>query len=235
MTNPPTQLLEENSHSIRLPEYREKLKRWGRDNLRSFPWRETCDPYRVLIAEFMLIRTQAKQVAPVYLEFVDRFPTLADAADASPEEIQDILSPLGLSWRADRVYETLQKLQNRGEGVPQDRKSLLSLPGVSQYVAGAVRCFAFGKPDPLIDANTVRIAGRIFGLEIKSSSRRNSTFRSLIGEMTDLEDPRLYNLSMLDLGAKICTSQSPSCRKCPLAEMCSYGQEILDQKKRREN
>jgi A/G-specific adenine glycosylase len=181
----------------------------------------------VLIAEFMLIRTKASQVEPVYTRFIERYPTLEDAAQASYEDIQDILSPLGLSWRADRVYATIQTLYDRGEGVPSDRDQLLNLPGVSQYIAGAVRCFVFREPEPLIDTNTVRIAGRLFGLEVEPSSRRNGTFQRLISEMADPEEPRLYNFSMLDLGASVCTSRSPSCTDCPLLEMCTYGTDKL--------
>ena len=218
----------DSNHSIDPNRFWTLLKEWGKKNLRSFPWRETRDPYCVLMAEFMLIRTQARQVEPVYREFIDCYPTLKDAADASREDIQNILSPLGLSWRADRVYEAVQELHAKGGEVPSDRDELLSLPGVSQYIAGAVRCLAFGKPEPLIDTNTVRITGRIFGLETTSSSRRDSRFQCLINEMTDSDDPRMYNLSMLDLGAKVCTSRSPSCTECPLSEMCLYGQNKLE-------
>lgn len=220
-------LLRENGHTLQLSSYRTRIKRWGQDHLRLFPWRETRNPYRVLIAEFMLIRTKASQVEPVYTRFIERYPTLEDAAQASYEDIQDILSPLGLSWRADRVYATIQTLYDRGEGVPSDRDQLLNLPGVSQYIAGAVRCFVFREPEPLIDTNTVRIAGRLFGLEVEPSSRRNGTFQRLISEMADPEEPRLYNFSMLDLGASVCTSRSPSCTDCPLLEMCTYGTDKL--------
>lgn len=219
--------LTEEGHEVDLREYRTSVKNWGRENLRSFPWRETRDPYHLLMAEFMLLRTQASQVEPVYQKFVSKYPSLEDLAEASREEVQDILRPLGLSWRADRVYETVRKLEKEHDlAVPTEKDALLNLPGVSQYIAGAVRCFALGKPEALIDANTVRIAGRLFGLEIKDSSRRTNRFQRLIGELVDPEQPRHYNLSMLDLGAKICTSRSPDCPSCPMADLCCHGQQV---------
>jgi len=181
------------------------------------------------MAEFMLLRTQASQVEPVYRKFVSKYPSLEDLADTSREEIHDILRPLGLSWRADRVYETVQQLEEKHDlTVPTGRDALLDLPGVSQYIAGAVRCFALGRTEALIDTNTVRIAGRMFGLEIKDSSRRTNRFQRLIGDLVDPENPRLYNLSMLDLGAQVCTSRDPKCEKCPLSEMCAVGQLRLE-------
>lgn len=219
--------LAEEGHEVDLSKHRTYVKDWGSENLRSFPWRETRDPYRLLMAEFMLLRTQAKQVEPVYRKFISKYPSLEDLAGTSREDIHDILGPLGLSWRADRVYETLRKLEEEYDLiVPTEKDVLLDLPGVSHYIAGAVRCFALGKPEALVDANTVRIAGRLFGLEIKDSSRRTDRFHRLIGELVDPEKPRYYNLSMLDLGAKICTSRSPDCPSCPLIDLCCHGQQV---------
>jgi len=217
--------LHQNGHEVPLSQYRSVLKDWGREHLRKFPWRETRDPYRLLMAEFMLIRTQASQVEPVYRKFMSRYPSLEDLAEASREDIHCILRPLGLSWRADRLFETVRKLEKDHDlTVPTDRNDLLDLPGVSQYIAGAVRCFALEEPEALIDTNTVRVTARLFGLEIKDSSRRTSRFRQLIGELVDPDRPRLYNLSILDLGSKVCTSKKPSCHNCPLSEMCVVGQ-----------
>jgi A/G-specific adenine glycosylase len=222
-----SETLEENGHKVHIPQHQALLKKWGRENLREFPWRRTQDPYRVLMAEFMLLRTQAKQVVPVFREFLERYPSLDELSAASREDVGEVLRPLGLSWRADRVYETSQALRDEFDGeVPRSRESLMSLPGVSQYIAGAVRCFSYGEPEALIDTNTVRITGRLFGLEVKSSSRRNSRFQSLIHHLSDSDKPRLYNFSFLDLGAKICTSRSPDCPSCPLTKLCRHGQQV---------
>jgi len=222
---PADESMEANGHTIQTLRYRSRLKNWGRDHLREFPWRKTRDPYRVLMAEYMLLRTQAKQVVPVYDEFVERYPALPLLAEAPKSEVQTILAPLGLKWRAEYVYEASQILAtDYGGEIPLDVKELMSLPGISTYIARAVRCLVLGTPDPMIDTNTVRIVGRLFGLEVKASSRRNRRFQSLLKTLVDLEEPRLYNLSMLDFGAAVCTSRNPDCPSCPLLDMCVYGQ-----------
>jgi len=112
--------------------------------------------------------------------------------------------------------------------VPCDKADLLSLPGVSEYIAGAVRCFAWNQPEPLIDTNTVRVAGRLFGLETKDSSRRNRRFRELIAALVDPDEPRAYNYAMLDLADQVCMKKRPpECGKCPVRKHCVYGTNAL--------
>jgi A/G-specific adenine glycosylase len=112
--------------------------------------------------------------------------------------------------------------------VPSSLSNLLLLPGVSDYIASAVRCFAWNFPDPLIDTNTVRIAGRILGLEIRDSSRRNPLFRTFIKKAVDSRNPKTYNYSLLDIGATICKARvQPDCISCPLNEDCSFGRSRL--------
>ena len=126
------------------------------------------------MAEVMLHRTQAPQVALVYSRFQTQYPTIPALARATKQELHALLYPLGLKWRTELIYEMTSVLINRFDGkVPREKDDLLSLPGVSQYIAGAVRCFAWNLPESLIDTNTVRIVGRLFGLAVKDSSRRN--------------------------------------------------------------
>jgi A/G-specific adenine glycosylase len=114
--------------------------------------------------------------------------------------------------------------QDFGGGVPVERGALLSLPGVSDYVAGATRCFAWNLPEALIDTNTVRVAGRLFGLEVRDSSRRNRLFRSLLEALVDREEPRAYNYALLDLADRICMKRRPPQHgECPLLPFCVTG------------
>lgn len=226
MTSDSREYIQLNDQRIKPDDLHDLLQGWKAEHRRDLPWRGTSDPYRLLMAEMMLIRTRADQVEPVYRKFISTYPTLDRAAKASREEIHDHLDVLGLTWRADRVYEALQTIQEDFEGnVPRSRENLLLLPGVSQYVAGAVRCFAWGYPESLIDANTVRISGRLFGLEIKPHSRETKQFKRLIEDLLDPENPRAHNYALLDLGAKICTNRNPDCGNCPLLSLCAYGQQ----------
>jgi A/G-specific adenine glycosylase len=205
--------------------FQKSLIDWGRNNFRAFPWRFIDDPYCVLIAEVMLHRTQAIQVVPVYERFIENYPDEATLSRASREELVDALSSLGLRWRAELVYEMAVMLRERFDGqVPHEKAELLSLPGVSDYIAGAVRCFALNLPDPIVDTNTVRVTGRLFGLEIKDSSRRNRLFKDLIVALVDPNEPRAYNFALLDLAAIVCTkAKPPKCLECPVRQYCSYG------------
>lgn len=209
--------------------FRRALISWGQKHFRSFPWRKTEDPYRILMADVMLHRTQALQVVPVYERFIEAYPDMASLAQASREDLHVLLFPLGLRWRIDLIWSMAAEIVDRfDERVPREKEDLLSLPGVSDYIASAVRCFAWNIPEPLIDTNTVRVIGRLFGLEIKDSSRRNRRFRELIAALMDPEHPRSYNYALLDLAHLICHKRrAPECVRCPVRAHCVYGTERI--------
>jgi A/G-specific adenine glycosylase len=94
-----------------------------------------------------------------------------------------------------------------------------------------VRCFAWNLPEGIVDTNTVRVVGRLFGLETKESSRRNSQFRQLISALVDPDEPREYNYALLDLADRICTKrQSPAHAICPALELCVFGKRQMTDK-----
>jgi A/G-specific adenine glycosylase len=212
-------------HNIDLATFHKDLEDWGKEHFRSFPWRFTTYPYHILMAEIMLHRTQASQVAPIYERFIASYPDIPSLSSASQEEIHSILYSLGLRWRVGLIIDMVRKINKDFAGqIPQEKADLLSLPGISEYIANAVRCFAYNLPDAIIDTNTVRVIGRVFGLEIKDSSRRNPLFRKLIYNLLDLERPRVYNFALLDLAAQVCTKvHRPSCGLCPIKQHCIYG------------
>jgi A/G-specific adenine glycosylase len=212
-------------HRVDAVAIRRALIAWGREHFRPFPWRQTEDPYAILMAEVMLHRTQAPQVLPAYERLLKRCPDVSTLAQISKEELYSLLSSLGLRWRIDLIQVMATELVARfGGQVPQDKVDLLSLSGVSEYIASAVRCFAWNLPEPIIDTNTVRVVGRLFGLEIKDSSRRNRRFRELITALVDQDEPRTYNFALLDLADRICMKKRPpACSICPLQNHCVYG------------
>ena len=216
-------------HKIYVVAFRKALTSWGQEHFRPFPWRLTEDPYRILMAEVMLHRTQAPQVTPVYERFIERYPDVPALARATKEELHDDLYSLGLRWRVDLIYAMAAGLIAYFDGrVPREKADLLSLPGVSEYIAGAVRCFAWNLPEALIDTNTVRVVGRLFELEIKDSSRRNRRFRELITALVDPDEPRVYNYTLLDLADQVCMKKRPpECVRCPVQKCCVYGTNAL--------
>lgn len=222
-----TELIEANNHVIDANQVRGVLISWGKDNFRALPWRVTRNPYKILISEIMLHRTQAKQVVPIYEQFVQAYPDLPTLARATKTELHHILYSLGLRWRIDLMLEMSREIMSRYKGkIPDSREDLLTLSGVSEYIAGAVRVFAWNLPEALVDTNTVRVIGRLFGLKIKDSSRKNRQFRDLLSALLDRENPRLYTYALLDLANKICTKkQKPACTQCPLKSWCLYAQQ----------
>jgi len=219
-----SEVIEANNHSVDARAFRKALIEWGRKNFRPFPWRLTDDPYHILIAEAMLQRTQARQVVSIYKQFIETYPDVRSLAKASKEELHDSLYSLGLRWRIDLIRDLASRLIGDFNGsIPKGKEDLLSLPGISEYNASALRCFAWNIAEPLVDTNTVRVVGRMFGLEIKDSSRRNRQFRELLEALLDVHDPRSYNYALLDLASQVCTKRKPpDCNRCPVSEWCVY-------------
>lgn len=217
-----------NGHVLEIEIFHRYLISWGKENFRSFTWRNTKNPYCILLSEAMLHRTQAKQVQPVYDQFIQKYPNLKTLKQASKYDLQELLFSLGLRWRIDLIYEMVDELTVRFNGkIPNDKEDLLSLPGVSEYIASAVRCFAGDFPEPLLDTNTVRVIGRLFGLKFKDSSRRNRRFKNLVIDLLDNNNPRIYNYALLDLADKVCTKKiKPDCGNCPLLKICKHGNSV---------
>jgi len=202
-------------------EFWEKILEWGENNLREFPWRKTEKKYRILIAEIMLHRTQATQVEDIYASFIGRYPDFNAIFEAGKEKIRNDLRSLGLLWRADLLYSMAEEIvKNYGGEVPLEKDELLKLPGVGNYIASALLCFASNRPEPLLDTNTVRVIGRVYGMEITDSSRRSKEFEQILWDMAELGDARKFYLSLIDFAATICKAANPRCDDCPLKKIC---------------
>ena len=203
--------------------FKRALLSWGVSGVRRFPWRETRDPYAVIVAELMLRRTKAAQVLPVYNTFIGAYPTLMDLANAAPSNIRRICQPLGLHWRVENLVELSQEARhNRLRRIPASIEELQQLSGVGPYVAGAVRCLAFGYACPVVDSNVVRVLSRFFGLSIQGEARRSRRMVDLAARCVDRDAPRDYNLALIDFGALVCTPNRRGCAACPLSAGCSW-------------
>ena len=159
---------------------RQMLRIWGKQNIKNYPWRYRSDAYGVLVAEFMLHRTQVIQVEKIYRQFMTRYPTLEEYAAAKPEEVRQILQPLGLYWRIEAMVHALNELWEAYHAVPVDLKILISVSGIGDYIAGATYCFTLNKPIALVDTNTVRVVGRLLGLNISGEAREEGLLLGLL-------------------------------------------------------
>ncbi|MEB3884087.1 A/G-specific adenine glycosylase [Lyngbya sp. CCY1209] len=206
--------------------FRERLLAWGEENRRDFPWRRTANPYRLLVAECLLQKTTASQVAPVYEELLERYPTVEDLAIADPDDLLELLRPLGLLKRAASLRSAARTVVEKyGGEVPDSEAELLNLPGVGLYAARSVLAHAFGKPVAVLDANVARILGRFFGLEGGRIKSREKALWQLADDIAPETNAGRWNLTLLDFGALTCTARKPKCPDCPLRERCRYANE----------
>ena len=210
-----------------LPSYREinyfrgKLIKWFCGNERSYPWRETSDPFKILIAEIMLRRTKADQVKPVYENLFNKYPDIESLANASENDLSQLLAPLGLKWRNSTFHLIASELKNKYNcRVPDKRESLKELPGVGEYVAGAVLSITYGKKEWIVDSNIVRIFKRYFGIKIIGEGRRKKSIIEIAKVYILCKNPRIANLAILDFAALVCTPRKLLCEECILRKKC---------------
>jgi len=145
-------------------------------------------------------------------------------SNARFDEVKKVIYSLGLNWRTRKLHAMAKEIMLKNDGeIPSTREQLESLPGVSDYIASAVRCFAFDYPEVLLDTNTVRILGRVFGVKVTDGSRRSARFSELYESIIDDRHAREFNCAMIDLGALVCVPRDPLCKLCPIVEMCVYG------------
>lgn len=201
----------------------ELLIKWWEDHKYDFPWRSERDPYRILVAELMLRKTSAKQVARVYPVFAERYPTPQALHEADHRELIQLLRPLGIEYSRARLMKRLAEVlaERYGGRIPTERCELLKLPGVGDYTANAVMCFSFGEDLPAVDANFIRLVSRVFGVRsTKSRARCDPELWEFAGRLVPRGRGREFNYAVLDFARDVCTAGSPKCAVCPLTEMC---------------
>jgi A/G-specific adenine glycosylase len=203
--------------------FRKDLTRWGKANRRSFPWRETKDPFRILVAEVLLQRSRGNTVAKVYEELFARWPDVASLARARLDTIQRVIRPLGLNRRAGSLKEMAAVVSGLGE-VPSTLDGLLALPGVGPYAAGATLAVAFGKRAPVVDGVTARVYRRYFGLDRAISASSDPELWRVVAEASPARNNKEWNWAVLDLASSVCLPKVPRCHECPLAAHCGWSQ-----------
>ena len=202
---------------------REALANWHSKAGRNYPWREDGDPWHVLLTEMCLHRTRADQVAAAFPRLIEVAGTPDDLI-SNWADVNEVVSHLGLKWRADNMLLMANLINERfGGEVPSSWHELTALPGVGDYVASATMCFAFAKDSVLLDTNTNRIARRWVG----ESSLRPWQARKVLFEHSGPEGPDAqWNYMLLDLGALVCTARTPQCGLCPVSGHCQFRKEV---------
>jgi len=140
----------------------ERLVPWYMEHRRDLAFRRTRDPYAILVAEVLLQRTRVAAGLPYYERFLVRFPTVADLARASEEEVLRAWEGLGFYGRARNLHRAAKAIVANHRGrIPSTFAELRGLPGIGAYTAGAVASIAFGERVPAVDGNAARVLARV--------------------------------------------------------------------------
>jgi A/G-specific adenine glycosylase len=198
-----------------------RLLRWGRENRRSFPWRDEADPFQVLVAEILLQRSRGRTVAPVYTELWRRWPDASALSKARADSIRSVIRPLGLVRRAETLKALATEVVALG-GVPSTIDGLLELPGVGLYAASATRAVAFERRQATVDGVTARVYRRYFGLDDELPASTDRKLWAVVDRVTPRTGVREWNWSVLDLAATVCLPGRPRCEICPIASDCRW-------------
>ncbi|MEP7014344.1 MAG: A/G-specific adenine glycosylase [Verrucomicrobiota bacterium] len=215
--------------------FRRRLHRWFARHGRDLPWRQTRDPYAVLVSEFMLQQTQVATVLPYYKKWLERFPSFGALARAPENDVLHAWQGLGYYARARNLHGTAKAVVDQYRGnFPRRTDQTRDLPGIGKYTANAIATFAFDESVPIVEANTARVLARLFNLQapVDQSIGR----KALWDHATSLlpgKGARAYNSALMDLGALICLPR-PKCAICPVRKFCrASNPENLPRKKSR--
>jgi len=210
--------------NAKMEDFVESLLEWHKSNNRNyFFWRNTTNPYHVLVSELMLQKTTAKQVQGLIEKFLKKFSSILNLEKATIEDLEKLITPLGLEHRRARVFKNLAEVivEKHGRRIPSSEKELLAIPGIGQYITNSVLCLAFGRETPLLDTNIVRILERVFNLKSKRARARTDTLIwDFVKQLTPSGKSRDVNLALLDFGALVCTAKKPKHEVCPERHLC---------------
>lgn len=171
----------------------------------------------------MLHRTKADQVVPVYQEFIKNYPDIDSLANAGAIEINKVTEHLGLHWRSSHFIESARYIDvNYSRELPDDREKLLKIPGVGDYIAGAILTVCFNKPEYVVDSNIARFINRYYNLKLNGEIRRKKKIIELAKNLFNYKNTRNLLFALLDFTASICKPTKPACEICALNKKCKY-------------
>lgn len=204
--------------------FRAALAEWFSENGKDYPWRRTREPYSILISEVMLQQTQIATVLGrgFYTRFLETFPDVHALAVAEDERLLKAWEGLGYYRRVRMLRETARSvIAGHGGVFPTSIESLMTLPGVGRYTAGALRAFAFDLPSAVVDGNVARVLSRV--MDYSGPVDDTAGVKQMwewAEKLADPKLPRIYNSALMELGQKICRPGVPDCLSCPVADFC---------------
>ncbi|OCB13164.1 adenine glycosylase [Mycolicibacterium porcinum] len=195
-----------------------ELVGWYESAQRDLPWRRPgVTAWQILVSEFMLQQTPVSRVEPIWLAWIERWPTPSATAAAGPAEVLRAWGKLGYPRRAKRLHECAVVIAAEyGDEVPTDVETLLTLPGIGAYTARAVACFAYSARVPVVDTNVRRVVTRVLHGQADAPARAR-TVDDVAALLPDDATAPIFSAALMELGAVVCTARSPQCGNCPLS------------------
>ncbi len=185
-----------------IPQFQRLVWQYYRKHGRSFPWRETTDPYQILVSEIMLQQTQTSRVEKKYNEFLSVFPDFFTLASASLREVLQVWQGLGYNRRALALQQTAQRVATQFDGqLPDDPEMLQQFPGIGQYTAAAVAAIAFNKPTVFVETNIRTVFLHHFFEKPEKIADR--AIFVLVKATLDIRNPREWYYALFDYGAML--------------------------------
>ena len=209
-------------------EFRRRLLKWfdhhGRHDL---PWQKNRTPYRVWVSEIMLQQTQVSTVIPYFKNFMLRFPSLKQLANAPIDDVLHLWTGLGYYARGRNLHKAAQRIQTDfGGRFPRDLETVMTLPGIGRSTAGAILAQACEQPETILDGNVKRVLSRLHAVEgwpgLPQVEQQLWTLAEHYTPKARIVD---YTQAIMDLGATLCKRGSPDCAACPLSKACEAYQQ----------
>jgi A/G-specific adenine glycosylase len=204
----------------------ERVLSWYDEHARDLPWRgESATPWAVMVSEFMLQQTPVQRVLPVYQRWMSTWPRPADLAAAGSGEAVRAWGRLGYPRRALRLHAAATAIvAEHGGEVPSSHAELRALPGVGDYTAAAIASFAFGQRHAVLDTNVRRVLARVVRGEELPPAAVTRAERQTATDLLPGDDATAaaWAVSVMELGALVCTSTNPRCATCPVQDLCAW-------------
>jgi len=207
------------------------VSNWFRENRRALPWREGRDPYRIWISEVMLQQTRIEAVIPYYFRFLEEIPSVQALALCPEEKLLKLWEGLGYYSRAKNLKKAAEIIVSQWQGkIPEEASELRRLPGLGGYTAGAISAIAFGRPEPAVDGNVLRVLSRVLGDESdiskpETKKRMTAILREVYPSGKDAGD---LTEGIMEIGERICIPNgAPACTVCPVKGECRAYRENL--------
>jgi A/G-specific adenine glycosylase len=192
------------------------------DTTSTLPWRSNRTPYRIFLAEMLLVRTRADVVSQVYESIYEQYPNIYKLAQAEVDKLHELLFPLGLSKRVPYFIKAARYICEKFDGtIPDEIKTLMKIPGVGLYTATAIVTFAYGQPFVPSDVNVLRFLSRLTGLKMENKTKGSKELRNLTDSLSE-NHTGLKAEKLLDFTRLICRPRNPICNECPLTKHCIY-------------